>query len=126
MHSAHVEEHCGDKRRRNVERVIDLLAEATSIAQEEPAGSKRVEVSHLVEESKAGDAVVARQFERVSIAVDVPNSGESDEVCNGGSVSTLADGVLKSTSVRVGVARPADVVKMLLRMEGEKQQENAR
>jgi hypothetical protein len=124
VHSAAVEKDFGTNTHLKVEGVIDAIAGATPNGQPAPAGSDQVPLSQLDEKRKAWNAVLARQFQRVNIALGVANSRESDYVSTGWSVNTLTDFNQKNTSVLVGVAGTDDDIKVFFQPEREKKRTN--
>ena len=124
VHSAAVEKDFGTNTHLKVEGVIDAIAGATPNGQPAPAGSDQVPLSQLDEKRKAWNAVLARQFQRVNLALGVANSRESDYVSTGWSVNTLTDFNQKNTSVLVGVAGTDDDIKVFFQPGREKKRTN--
>jgi hypothetical protein len=124
VHSAAVEKDFGTNTHLKVEGVIDAIAGATPNGQPAPAGSDQVPLSQLDEKRKAWNAVLARQFQRVNIALGVANSRESDYVSTGWSVNTLTDFNQKNTTLLVGVAGTDDDIKVFFQPDREKKRTN--
>ncbi|MGH7956164.1 MAG: DUF3570 domain-containing protein [Opitutaceae bacterium] len=124
VHSAAIEKDFGATTHLKVEGVIDAIAGATPNGQPAPAGSNQVPLSQMEEERKAWNAVLARQFKRVNIALGVANSRESDYVSTGWSVNTLTDFNQKNTTLLAGVAGTDDDIKVFFQTEREKKRTN--
>ncbi|MGH7945417.1 MAG: DUF3570 domain-containing protein [Opitutaceae bacterium] len=124
VHSAAIEKDFGATTHLKVEGVIDAIAGATPNGQPAPAGSNQVPLSQMEEERKAWNAVLARQFKRVNIALGVANSRESDYVSTGWSVNTLTDFNQKNTALLAGVAGTDDDIKVFFQTEREKKRTN--
>src|SRR5687767_2661053 len=124
VHSAAGEKDFGPNTQQKLEGVIDAIAGATPNGQPAPAGSNQVPLSHLDEKRKAWNAVLARQFMRVNLALGGANSRESDYVSTGWSVNTLTDFNQKNTTLLAGVAGTDDDIKVFFQPEREKKRTN--
>lgn len=112
VHGATIEKDFGPATHLKIEGVIDAIAGATPNGQPAPAGSDQVPLSRLTEKRKAWNAALARQFQRINVAVGVANSRESDYVSNGWSVNTLTDFNQKNTTLLAGLAGTEDDIRV--------------
>jgi hypothetical protein len=112
VHSAAIEKDFGPNTHFKVDGVIDAISGATPNGQPAPAGSDQVPLSNLTEKRKAWNAVLARQFQSLNMALGVGNSRESDYVSTGWSVNTLTDFNQKNTTVLAGIAGTDDRIKV--------------
>ena len=124
VHSASVEKDFGPSTHLKIEGVIDAIAGATPNGQPAPSGSNQVPLSQLDEKRKAWNAVLARQFEGMNIALGVANSRESDYVSTGWSVNTLTDFNQKNTTLLVGLAGTDDDIKVFYQTSRAKKRTN--
>lgn len=124
VNSAAVEKDLGTDTRLKLEGVIDAIAGATPNGQPAPAGSDQVPLSRLTERRKAWNGVLARQFQRVNLALGIANSRESDYVSTGWSVNTLTDFNQKNTTLLAGVASTDDDIKVFYQTPRAKKRTN--
>lgn len=109
---AYIEKDFGTQMRFKIEGVLDAIAGATPTGQPARSGSDQVPLAQLHERRKAWNASLARQFERINVAVGLANSRESDYVSTGWSINTLTDFNQKNTTLLVGLAGTEDDIKV--------------
>lgn len=90
--------------------VTDAIAGATPTGVPAPAGTEQVPLAHLSDHRKAWEADLARQFERVNVALGISESREHDYISDGFSLNTLTDFNEKNTTLLAGIAGHNDSV----------------
>jgi hypothetical protein len=121
---AYIEKDFGTETHLKIEGILDAIAGATPSGQPAPAGSDQVPLSKLNERRKAWNAALSRQFSRMSVALGVGNSRESDYVSTGWSVNTATDFNQKNTTLLVGVAGTDDDIKVFFQVPRAKKYTN--
>lgn len=111
-HGAHVQQDFGAATHLKFEGLLDSIAGATPNGQPAPAGSDQVPLAKLTDRRKAWNGELSHQFSRLSLALGVANSRESDYVSTGWSVNTITDFNQKNTSLLVGLAGTDDDIRV--------------
>ncbi|MBI4624858.1 MAG: DUF3570 domain-containing protein [Verrucomicrobia bacterium] len=121
---AYIEKDFGTGTHFKIEGILDAIAGATPNGQPAPAGSNQVPLANLHERRKAWGAELSHQLRRVSLAVGLANSRESDYVSNGWSLNTVTDFNQKNTTLLAGFAGTDDDIRVFFQTPRAKKRTN--